>query len=116
MLGCIPVCEIINGFNIFHAFLLKRTRYLWESYNIISQKVANAYLQKVHHARKFELCDFLIFTESAHWADSVIESQCPSVCGRNVPCEEDLSFHWRGLLHIPPNMRVGCVCPMIRIG
>ena len=46
MLGCIPVCEIINGFNIFHAFLLKRTRYLWESYNIISQKVANAYLQE----------------------------------------------------------------------
>ena len=25
------------------------------------------------------LADY-IFTESAHWADSVIESQCPSVC------------------------------------
>ena len=23
---------------------------------------------------------FLIFTDSAHWAGSVIESQCPSVC------------------------------------
>ena len=24
--------------------------------------------------------NFYIFTESAHWADSVIESPCPSVC------------------------------------
>ena len=55
----------------------------------------------------------VVFTESAHWADSVIESRCPSVCMcvcMSVPCEEDLSFHWRGLLHIPPNMGVGCVC------
>ena len=32
-----------------------------------------------------------------------------SVC-MFVPCEEDLSFPWRGLLHIPTNMGVGCVC------
>ena len=49
-----------------------------------------------------------LFTESAHWADSVIESRCPCVCTSvcmSVPCEEDLSFHWRGLLHTP------CVTP-----
>ena len=49
------------------------------------------------------------FTELAHWANSVIESRCLSV-RLSVPCEDDLSFHWRGLLHIPPNMGVGCVC------
>ena len=57
---------------------------------------------------------FRLFTESAHWADSVIESQCPSVCMSVclfVPCEEGISFHWRGLLHIPPNLGWGvCVC------
>ena len=40
----------------------------------------------------------VIFNESAHWADSVIQSRCPSAC-MYVPCEEDISFHWRGLLH-----------------
>ena len=57
------------------------------------------------------------FTEPAHWADSVIESRCPSaglsvclcVC-MYVPCEEDLSFHWRGLLHTP------CVTPWEPLG
>ena len=54
-----------------------------------------------------------IFTESAHWADSVIESRCPCVCTSAcvfVPCEEDLSFHWRGLLHTP------CVTPWGPLG
>ena len=50
-----------------------------------------------------------LFTESAHWADSVIESRCPSVCVF-VPCEEDLSFYWRGLLHIPQIWGGVCVC------
>ena len=46
-----------------------------------------------------------VFTESAHWAVSVIESRCPSVCMCvSVPCEEDLSFHWRGLLHTHPQI------------
>ena len=41
---------------------------------------------------------FAFFDESAHWADSVIESQCPSVC-TSVPCEEDISLDWKGVRH-----------------
>ena len=33
---------------------------------------------------------------------SVVGGRAGSVC-LSVPCEEDISFHWRGLLHIPPN-------------
>ena len=75
-------------------------------------KVKVESLSALHYCTYIILAFFIItipitiFTESAHWADSVIELRCPCVC-MYVPCEEDLSFHWRGLLHIPPNRGLG---------
>ena len=80
--------------------------------DFVINSLVSKYLQGSHlntNMGKTVIFSLIVFTESAHWADLVRPSVCTYVC-MYVPCEEDLSFHWRGLLHIPPNIGVGCVC------
>ena len=66
------------------------------------------YHQMGHSYEKRQTSNFCepvpyFFTESAHWADSVIELRCPSVClfvCLSVCLCHRVQFFWRGLLHI----------------
>ena len=58
------------------------------------------------HVRICKLSSFHWIGPLGRFSHRIAMSVCLYVC-MSVPCEEDLSFHWRGLLHIPPNRGVG---------